>query len=301
LRNTEILLIEFLEAQFFGNLSKTVSAVINSETRYNSSASSASPAPRGSLFYHNNKKLKDYVYFNFQFNKWIKSCKIDILALQELRALSVSKPLELINYYSVFNTSKFHGTAIFSKVKPLKVTKTLGYRRFDSEGRFIELEFEDFIFINVYMPHGKRDKSELSYKLDSYSSLIKHLSKLLKSKKPIILVGDFNIAYKESDLARPKENKNNIMFTKEEREQIEKIIHLGFVDSFRKFHSTGGFTWWPRAYNLKERDIGWRIDYIFVSKELESYLKNAFVPNLQLLDHCPVICELQISQRDFQK
>lgn len=232
---------------------------------------------------------------------WIKNCEIDILAIQELRSLSISKPLELTNYYSVFNTSKFHGTAIFSKIKPLRITKTLGYKRFDSEGRFIELEFENFIFINVYMPHGKRDKSELSYKLESYGFLINHLSKLLKSGKPIILVGDFNVARKENDLARPKENKNNIMFTKEEREQIEKIIQLGFTDSFRKFYSFGGFTWWPRAFNSKERGIGWRIDYIFVSKKLEKFLKNAFVPNLQLSDHCPVICELQISQQDFQK
>jgi len=236
---------------------------------------------------------------------WVKNYKIDILAIQELRTLSVSKPLELTNYYLVSNTSKFHGTAIFSKIKPLKITKVIGHKRFDCEGRFIELEFDDFIFINVYMPHGKRDKSGLSYKLEVYDLLIKHLLKLFKSEKQIILAGDFNIAHKESDLARPKENENNVMFTKEERKQIDRIIQLvDFTDSFRKFYSIGGFTWWLRAFNSKEKDIGWRIDYIFVSKKLEQFLKNAFVPKLQISDHCPVVIELQnnfIAKNYFQK
>jgi len=225
---------------------------------------------------------------------WIKSLDIDILAVQELRTLSITKPLELMNYFSIFNPSKFHGTAIVSKRRPTRITKEIGHKRFDSEGRFIQLEFKDFIFINAYMPHGKRDKTDLPYKLEVYNLLIRYLSKLLRNKKRVILVGDFNIAHKEIDLANPKENKENVMFTKREREQIDKIIELGFIDTLRKFHQKNGYTWWLRAFNSKERNIGWRIDYIFASKQLEPFLKNSFIPNLDISDHCPVVTELDI-------
>lgn len=161
------------------------------------------------------------------------------------------------------------------------------------EGRFLQLEFEEFLIINAYMPHGGRDKRNLPYKLEAYQALIKYLSSLLlKTKKPLILAGDFNVAHKEADLARPKENENNTMFTKEEREQIDKIIQLGFIDSFRKFHQKDGYTWWLRAFNSKKRNIGWRIDYVFVARQLEPFLKNAFVPNLEISDHCPAVIEI---------
>ena len=225
---------------------------------------------------------------------FIKKYKIDILAIQELRTSNIIQPLELINYFSIFNPSKFHGTAIISKRK-LKITKkNFGHKRFDKEGRFIQIEFEKFIFINVYLPHGKRDKKDLPYKLEVYDSLINYLSKLSKNK-PIILVGDFNVAHREIDLALPEENKENVMFTKEEREKIEKILELDFVDAFRKFHKNDGYTWWLRAFKSKERDIGWRIDYIFVSKRLESSLENAFVAKkLNISDHCPVVVEIKL-------
>lgn len=225
---------------------------------------------------------------------FIKNQNIDILAVQELRTLNVIKPLELTNYFSVFNPSKFQGTAIISKIKPIKVRKKLGHERFDSEGRFIQLEFEKFIFINSYMPHGRRDKKDLPYKSEIYDFLIRYLSNLLQGKKPIILVGDFNIAHGNVDLANPEGNQDNTMFTEEEREQVDKIIELGLVDTYRKFYKKEGYTWWLRAFNAKERNIGWRIDYIFVSKQLESYLLNTFVPNLDISDHCPVITEINV-------
>jgi exodeoxyribonuclease-3 len=225
--------------------------------------------------------------------KWIKNTNIDILGVQELRSKNVIKPFELIDYYCVFNPSKFHGTAIISKYKPINVNKRLGYRRFDEEGRFIYFEFEKFAFINVYLPHGRRDKNDLPYKLEAYSCFIEYLSKIIsKIKKPIVIGGDFNVAHKEVDLAKPKENKENIMFTNEERKQIDKIIELGFVDAYRKFYKKEGYTWWLRGFDAKQRNIGWRIDYIFISKELESHLKNAWVPNLDISDHCPVVIEL---------
>ena len=168
--------------------------------------------------------------------KWIKRNDIDVLAIQELRTIRVVKPLGLMNYFTFFNPSKFQGTALISKIKPMKLIKKIGYERFDEEGRFIQAEFENFIFINVYLPHGKRDKKELPYKLSAYDALIKHLSELLKrSEKPIIIGGDFNVAHKEIDLARPKENENNIMFTKEEREKITRLIKFLNSANFRHY------------------------------------------------------------------
>ncbi|PMB74094.1 hypothetical protein C0199_01370 [Candidatus Bathyarchaeota archaeon] len=115
---------------------------------------------------------------------------------------------------------------------------------------------------------------------------------LSQSNKPIILAGDFNVAHEEVDLARPKENENNIMFTREERQQIDRIVSLGFINSYRKVHSKDGYTWWLRGFNAKEKNIDWRIDYIFMSKQLEPLIKNAFVPNLEISDHCPVVVEI---------
>jgi len=226
--------------------------------------------------------------------KWIRESEIDILAVQELRTEKITKPLLMEKYNFYFNPSKFHGTAIITEKEPIRINKQLGHKRFDREKRFLQLEFEEFVFINSYMPHGGRDKRHLSYKLEAYQVLIEHLNNLLsKARKPIILAGDFNVAHKEVDLARPKENETNIMFTKEEREQIDKIIQLGFIDSFRKFHQEEGYTWWLRAFDSKKRNIGWRIDYVFVSKELEPFLKNALVANLEISDHCPVIIEIK--------
>lgn len=224
--------------------------------------------------------------------EWIRESRIDILAIQELRTTKIMKPLFDYGYHFYFNPSKFHGTALLTKEKPLKLSRKLGFDKFDKEGRFIHADFGDFIFINAYMPHGGRKKQNLPYKLKTYAALIELLRKI---KKPTILAGDFNVAHTEVDLARPKENENNIMFTREERKQIDRIVQLGFVDALRKFHPKKSYTWWLRAFNSKERDIGWRIDYIFISKQFEPFLKDAFVPKaIEISDHCPVIVELEL-------
>jgi exodeoxyribonuclease-3 len=232
---------------------------------------------------------------------WIQKEEIDIIAIQEIRSTRIAKPLEFLirDYHFYFNPSKFHGTAIITKEKPAKISKEIGYRKFDEEGRFLQAEYERFFFINAYMPHGRRDKLLLPYKIEAFQALRSYLSNLLPKGKPIILVGDFNIAHKEIDLARPKENENNIMFTKEERRQIDEIIELGFIDAYRKIHPKNGYTWWLRGFNARERNIGWRIDYVFVSKQLEPLIKNAFVPNLKISDHCPVVIELKKSLSSF--
>jgi len=232
------------------------------------------------------------------FLDWLKKTDADIVCLQEIKIQKEQIPSQLANpenYYSYFNLAKrkgYSGVTIYSKRSPLSAEQKMGLARFDEEGRMLRLDYPEFVLINFYLPHGGRNKENLCYKLKVYGYLFKYLGKL-KNRK-IVLVGDFNIAHKEIDLARPKQNQNNVMFTPEERETIEKLIKLGFIDSFRQFHKEGGnYTWWPYFASARQRNLGWRIDYVFISKELSSKLKNAFILfRVKGSDHCPIGIEV---------
>ncbi len=240
------------------------------------------------------------------FLKWLANTNADIVCLQEIKAQpnqlmpSLIKPKD---YYSYFNSAirkGYSGVAVYAKEKPLKVERTLGVKRFDQEGRVLKLVYSDFILMNLYLPHGGRQKENLDYKLGVYCHLLNDLKKT--KDKNIMLAGDFNIAHKEIDLERPRQNQNNIMFTPEERKQIDKMIRSGFTDTFRKFHEEGGYyTWWPYFSNARERNLGWRIDYIFVSKTLTPKLKDAFILNKVIgSDHCPIGTEIQTDKSNRQ-
>lgn len=221
----------------------------------------------------------------------------DIICLQEIKCCGEQIPGELRNlgYEIIVNAAEkkgYSGVAVFAREKPIKVSDKLGLERFDSEGRFLQLDFKDFILINIYLPHGGRDQSKLEYKLKSYRQFLKYLD-TIKDKK-VILAGDFNVAHTKLDLARPKQNMKNIMFTPEERKQLDELEDLGFIDTFRSLHPEGGhYTWWPYMANARERNLGWRIDYIFNSKSLAPKLKNAFIlPDDRGSDHCPIGIEI---------
>jgi len=227
----------------------------------------------------------------------LKNYKPDIICLQEIKSEKPSVPLDFLlsGYRSYTNPARFHGTMILTKLKPVRIIKQIGHHKLDSEGRFLRIDFSSFILINVYLPHGGRFKEKIDYKLEAYDLLLDYLEKI--KGENIVLAGDFNVAHKPVDLARPKENINHTMFTSEEREKLDRLIKLGFVDTFRKFcKSSGYYTWWSRAYNAKELNIGWRIDYIFVSKNLEDKLENAFIlREIEGSDHCPVGIEISLN------
>ena len=191
-------------------------------------------------------------------------------------------------YYNPAENKGYSGVAVYSKINPIFIGKKLGYNKFDSEGRILEVEFKNFTLLNLYIPHGGRAKERLFYKLKVYKILIKKIKKIYHKK--IILAGDFNIAHREIDLARPKDNLNNTMFSPIEREQIDRLIDAGFIDSFRFLNKEGGnYTWWPYMNNAREKNLGWRIDYIFISRGLEIKMKNAFIlKNITGSDHCPI-------------
>ena len=222
----------------------------------------------------------------------------DIMCLQEIRTQKIELPLQLAlldyNIFANYSTKRgFHGTAIITRLKPLSIVKSLGHERFDSEGRFIRLDFQYFTLINVYMPHGGRDKRDLKYKLEVYDILLRYLRNF---RRNTIIAGDFNIAHKPVDLARPEANRNNIMFTSNERKMLDRLVMLGFVDTFKLFNKHGGnYTWWPRAHNARKRNVGWRIDYIFVSENLRDHVKRALIlPEIMGSDHCPVLIDVEI-------
>jgi len=264
---------------------------------------------------------------------WFKKANPDILCLQELKLQKEQLPPDMLkpNGYNAFFSfaakKGYSGVAVFSKKKPVGFNQKLGLTRFDKEGRILRLDFPKFSLINLYLPHGGRQKENLVYKLEVYKFLLKYLKKQFvipacaspkasarqakagiqvnesgsriesgMTPRGVILIGDFNIAHTELDLARPKQNQNNIMFTPEERGQLDKIVKLGFLDTLRLFHKEDGlFTWWPYFANARARNLGWRIDYCFTSEKISNKVKGAFIfPNVTSSDHCPVGVEIQI-------
>lgn len=206
-----------------------------------------------------------------------------------------AKLLQLEGYSVYINSAQkkgYAGTAIFSRTTPSTVVTSFSDERFSSEGRIQKITFPEFTIINLYLPHGGRAKEQLPYKLNSYQHLFDAIS--TAPTRNTILCGDFNIAHTEIDLARPKGNKNNIMFSPVERQQISKLLEFGYIDTLRHFHTEGEiYTWWTYAFEARARNMGWRIDYIFASKSLQSQLKTAYaLPEIKGSDHCPMVLEL---------
>lgn len=234
------------------------------------------------------------------FLDWLQASRADIVCLQEIKAQKEQLSSNLLKpkgYWAFFNCAckkGYSGVSVYSKKKPLTVKKKLDLKRFDQEGRMLELQYPGFTLINFYLPHGGHQKENLAYKLAVYERLFAYLGRV--HRKRVVLIGDLNVAHQEIDLARPKQNRNNIMFTLEERRQIDRLVKLGFIDSFRRFHPEGGhYSWWPYGYKARERNLGWRIDYAFVSRPLVTKLKKTFILlKVKGSDHCPIGLEFRI-------
>ena len=216
----------------------------------------------------------------------------DIICFQEIKMNE-----EVINnygyntYYNFANKKGYSGTLILTKEKPLKAITKIGFDRFDSEGRFILLEYDKFVLINIYIPHGGRKKENHPYKFESINKLIEIVK---KQKKNVIICTDFNIAHKEIDVKNYKTNYNNNMFSYEEREKIDELLSLGLVDSFRVLNKNGDiYSMWPNLHDARKRNMGWRIDYMFISKSLEKNIKQVKYLKEQLgSDHCPYLVDI---------
>ena len=226
------------------------------------------------------------------FHDFVAAEKPDILCLQETKAhvSQVDKILDDYPHHFWHSAKKagYSGTAIFSKIEPLKVIYGDGPMN-DDEGRVLICEFEKFYLVDVYTPNSQRELTRLTFRQDWDKRFLMYLKELEK-KKPVILCGDLNVAHTEIDLARPRDNIRNAGFTQEERAGFTRIVDAGFIDTFREFHSEGGhYTWWSYMFNARAKNIGWRIDYFCISKSLRSHLKDAFIFKETMgSDHCPV-------------
>lgn len=243
---------------------------------------------------------------------FIKDVKPDVLCLQETKAEEHQSEVDLPDYEEYWNSSKgrkgYSGTAIFSKTKPLSlifgfpedILKKFhlkdGYGDPNEEGRVISAEYEKFFVVNVYTPNSKPDLSRLALRHKHWDPAFLAFCKQLEKKKPVIFCGDLNVAHTPDDLANPKANEGEHGYTEEEREGIDAVIEAGFVDTFRMFtQGNGHYSWWTHFANARARNVGWRIDYFFVSKALTGKLKSAKIhAEVMGSDHCPVSIDIGI-------
>ena len=230
------------------------------------------------------------------FPAWFESESPDILCIQETKAQADQLEGDMIHfrdYKSYFNSAEkkgYSGVAVYTNIPPLNVKMGFNNPLFDGEGRVIEMEFENFILFNIYFPNGGRGPERVRYKLDFYDALFIHAEQLRQRQKNIIICGDYNTAHKEIDLARPKENSTISGFLPEERAWIDKIVTMNYVDTFREFNREAGwYTYWDQITRARLRNVGWRIDYFFVSSEARPLVSKADIHmQVQGSDHCPI-------------
>lgn len=226
----------------------------------------------------------------------------DILCLQEIKAKPSQVLIDLPDYQEFWNPAVrpgYSGTAIFVKqginVKSVLINNTNS--GVNSEGRILTLEFQNFFLVNVYTPNSKPDLSRLKLREKIWDpTFLKHLQQL-ENIKPVIACGDFNVAHTEIDLARPKQNTKNAGFTIQERQGINNLLQASFLDTFRYLHPhTQRYTWWSYLGNARINNVGWRIDYFFISNSLKTQLKSAEIhESIFGSDHCPISIEMELS------
>jgi|SRR3989338_5341415 len=229
---------------------------------------------------------------------WLFKQSPDIICLQEVKATLDQLPPEIASpkgYYSFFDWPKekrgYSGVAIYTKEKPVEVLYGMGIEEFDDEGRLIGAIFDDFVLLNVYFPNGGGGPARLKYKLRFYDAFLKFIENLRKKHKNIIFCGDVNTAHTEIDLARPKENEEHTGFLPIERAWIDKVMSKNYVDTFRYLHpqKKDSYTYWDMKSFARDRNVGWRIDYFFVNKELMPRVKKSFIwKDIYGSDHCPI-------------
>lgn len=245
------------------------------------------------------------------FARFIEKYNPDILCLQETKAQQEQSEVDLPEYDEYWSSAEkkgYSGTAIFTKIAPVNVLFGLPdaiaskynlkdvYGDTTKEGRITTLEFEHFFVSTVYTPNAKDDLSRIPMRLAWDPAYLEYI-KTLEKQKPVIFCGDLNVAHTVDDLARPKENEGKKGFTKEERSGIDAMLNSGFEDTFRLFTKGNGFyTWWSHWGAARERNVGWRIDYVMASKSLIPMIQKASIhPEVLGSDHCPVSIEINIS------
>ncbi|MBO0588493.1 exodeoxyribonuclease III [Sporosarcina sp. E16_8] len=231
------------------------------------------------------------------FLEYFESVDADIFCVQEIKLQEGQIDLQLDGYHQYWNYALkkgYSGTAVFTKEKPLSVKYGVGELATEGEGRILTLEFPQFYLVNVYTPNAQRDLARLPFRLEWEEDMRAYLNKL-DEVKPVILCGDLNVAHQEIDIRNVKSNIGNSGFTDEERGKMTALLAEGFIDTFRYVNpdKVDAYTWWSYMSKVRERNIGWRIDYFIASKRLAPKVKNAEIhPDILGSDHCPIVLEM---------
>ena len=234
------------------------------------------------------------------FLDWFASADPDILCLQEVKAQPDQLPevvKEIEGYHSYFSISErkgYSGVALYSKTEPDQVTFGFGIEEFDREGRVIIADYPEYTLFTIYYPNGQGSQERLEYKMRFYDSFLEIVERTRGQGKEIVVCGDLNTAHREIDLARPGPNEKISGFLPEERAWMDKFIQRGYVDTFRVFNQEpGNYTYWDQMSRARARNVGWRIDYFFVSEGFAPRVKGAYIlPDVMGSDHCPVGIEI---------
>ena len=236
------------------------------------------------------------------FLEWFFKESPDILCLQETKAQPEQLDADLLEpegYYACWNFPErrgYSGVAVYTREEPQNISYDLDEKSLDIEGRVIVAEYPGFTLMNIYFPNGKRDQERLEYKLAFYDVFLDFADKQRAKGMKLVICGDVNTAHKEIDLARPKANSTVSGFLPIEREWINKFVSHGYIDTFRIFNKEPDqYTWWDMKSGARFRNVGWRIDYFYVSDDLLSSLTGAFImPDVMGSDHCPIGITLNI-------
>jgi exodeoxyribonuclease-3 len=233
------------------------------------------------------------------FQKFLRASKADVVGIQEVRAFEsqldedLRRPHGWFTEFSAAEKPGYSGVGFYCRTAPDRVERSLGEARFDAEGRYLVAHFGRLAIVSAYFPKGsgnERDNSRVPYKLDFYRAVFDRVE-ALRRRGPVFVMGDFNTAHTEIDLARPETNRKTSGFLPEERAEVDRWIAAGWVDVFRKRHpgEAGHYTWWRQWGGARENNVGWRIDYVLASRSAAKRVKDAFIwPKVKGSDHCPV-------------
>ncbi len=232
------------------------------------------------------------------FEDFFKEMDADFFCIQETKMQPHQLVLELPGYHQYFHSAirkGYSGTAIFAKKEPISVSYDFNDDKHNDEGRVITLEYDNFYLVNAYVPNSKEGLLRLDYRQEWEDWLRENLVKL-SMKKSVIYCGDLNVAHNEIDLKNPDSNHKNAGFSDEERNKFSELLASGFVDTFRYLYPEKvEYSWWSYRFNARAKNIGWRIDYFIVSKDLKEKIKDAKIhSNIYGSDHCPVSLDIEL-------
>jgi len=238
------------------------------------------------------------------FLDWLYTAQPAVLGVQETKChpdqldAEVRRPEGYFSYFASAERKGYSGVALYTRHEPLEVSTGFGIPEFDNEGRTIVAEYADFVLIVAYFPNGSRDHSRVPFKMRYKEEFLNYCNNLRRQEKKVVFCGDVNTAHNEIDLARPRQNKNTTGFLRVERDWIDDVVSQGYVDTFRDRYPerSGAYSWWSYIGGARGRNVGWRLDYFFISEDLQPWVVDAAIhPEVMGSDHCPVSLTIDLT------